>query len=65
METNKTPGMDLSSKMRYDYLVKIKMVGDSAVGKSSIVMRFCDDSFTDNTMPTIGTIVFVFLTRKL
>ena len=52
METNK--GNDLSSKLRYDYLVKIKMVGDSAVGKSSIVMRFCDDSFTDNTMPTIG-----------
>lgn len=51
MDASKT---DLTSKMRYDYLVKIKMVGDSAVGKSSIVMRFCDDSFTDNTMPTIG-----------
>lgn len=54
MEAGKTPGQELLSKSRYDYLVKIKMVGDSAVGKSSIVMRFCDDSFTDNTMPTIG-----------
>ena len=64
MEPNKTPNTDLTSKMRYDFLVKIKMVGDSAVGKSSIVMRFCDDSFTDNTMPTIGTHILKFLTRK-
>lgn len=61
MEATKT---DLTSKMRYDYLVKVKMVGDSAVGKSSIVMRFCDDSFTDNTMPTIGMHFSLFLTRN-
>lgn len=45
---------DLGTKLRYDYLVKIKMVGDSFVGKSSIVMRFCEDQFSDNTVPTIG-----------
>lgn len=45
---------ETTKKLNYDYLVKIKLVGDSAVGKSSIVTRFCDDSFTDNTMPTIG-----------
>ena len=32
------------------------MVGDSNCGKSSIVTRFCDDVFSDNTMPTIGNI---------
>jgi GTPase SAR1 family protein len=54
MEKNKT-SENLGQKMRYDYLVKIKMVGDSNAGKSSIVMRFCEDQFTDHTMPTIGT----------
>jgi GTPase SAR1 family protein len=39
MEKNKT-SENLGQKMRYDYLVKIKMVGDSNAGKSSIVMRF-------------------------
>lgn len=50
----KSGNQELSSKLRYDYLVKIKMVGDSAVGKSSIVMRFVEDNFTEDTMPTIG-----------
>jgi GTPase SAR1 family protein len=56
MEKSKTQGgTDTgSSKLKYDYLVKVKMVGDSNAGKSSIVIRFCEDSFTDNTMPTIG-----------
>lgn len=40
--------------LRYDYLVKVKLVGDSNVGKSSIVLRFCDDSFQATMMPTIG-----------
>ena len=35
-------------------IVKVKMVGDSAVGKSSIVLRFCQDTFTENMNPTIG-----------
>ena len=39
---------------RYDYLVKVKMVGDSNVGKSCIVLRFCSDSFSDTMVPTIG-----------
>ena len=30
------------------------MVGDSSVGKSSIVLRFCEDSFSESLMPTIG-----------
>lgn len=32
-----------SNKLKYDYLVKVKMVGDSNAGKSSIVIRFCED----------------------
>ncbi len=48
-----------ANKLKYDYLVKVKMVGDSNAGKSSIVIRFCEDSFTDNTMPTIGKALLI------
>lgn len=29
----------------YDYLFKIVMVGNSSVGKSSFLRRYCDDIF--------------------
>lgn len=45
---------DLRGTAPYDFLVKIKMVGDSNVGKSSIVLRFVQDSFNESMVPTIG-----------
>jgi small GTP-binding protein len=38
----------------YDYLLKVLLLGDSAVGKSSIMSRFCFDSFQANLPSTIG-----------
>ena len=38
----------------YDYLFKILLIGDSAVGKSSILLRFSDNIFTESFLPTIG-----------
>lgn len=38
----------------YDYLVKLLLIGDSGVGKSCLLMRFSDDSFTTNFITTIG-----------
>ena len=38
----------------YDYIFKILLIGNSAVGKSSLLMRFADDIFTDSFLPTIG-----------
>lgn len=38
----------------YDYIFKILLIGNSAVGKSSLLMRFADDIFTDTFLPTIG-----------
>ena len=37
-----------------DYLFKVLLIGSSGVGKSSLLVRFSDDTFTDNFMPTIG-----------
>ncbi|CAE6414671.1 unnamed protein product [Rhizoctonia solani] len=41
--------------------VKLVLLGESAVGKSSIVMRFVNDEFQANKEPTIGA---AFLTQK-
>lgn len=38
----------------YDYLFKIVLVGDSAVGKSSIVKRYEEELFISSNLPTIG-----------
>lgn len=37
-----------------DFLFKIVIVGNQGVGKSSLFIRFCDDNFVDNYLPTIG-----------
>mmetsp|Transcript_47446 Transcript_47446/g.111670 ORF Transcript_47446/g.111670 Transcript_47446/m.111670 type:complete len:232 (-) Transcript_47446:73-768(-) len=38
----------------YDYLFKIVLIGDSNVGKTSILTRFSDDSFSESFIATIG-----------
>jgi len=36
------------------YLYKILVIGDSSVGKSSLLLRFIDNSFSSNFLATIG-----------
>ena len=38
----------------YDHLIKLLVIGDSGVGKSCLLLRFCDDSFTPSFISTIG-----------
>lgn len=38
----------------YDYLFKILLIGNSSVGKSSILLRFSDNIFNESFLPTIG-----------
>ncbi|XP_066936936.1 ras-related protein ORAB-1-like [Clytia hemisphaerica] len=38
----------------YDFLFKILIIGDSGTGKSSLLIRFCDDFFSDKFISTIG-----------
>ena len=38
----------------YEYLFKLLLIGNSGVGKSCILMRYADNSFTENFFNTIG-----------
>mmetsp|Transcript_37282 Transcript_37282/g.117492 ORF Transcript_37282/g.117492 Transcript_37282/m.117492 type:complete len:206 (-) Transcript_37282:31-648(-) len=41
-------------KRDYDHLFKLVLIGDSGAGKSCLLLRFADDTFTDSYITTIG-----------
>ena len=38
----------------YDYMVKLLIIGDSSVGKTSILLRFSEKFYTEQYIETIG-----------
>ncbi|XP_072349048.1 ras-related protein Rab-8B-like isoform X1 [Scyliorhinus torazame] len=38
----------------YDHLFKLLLIGDSGVGKTCLLFRFCDDAFNTTFISTIG-----------
>lgn len=38
----------------FDYMFKILLIGNSAVGKTSFLFRYCDDTFTSAFVSTVG-----------
>jgi len=44
----------MSTSESYDHCFKVLIVGDPGVGKSSLLVRYCDDKFTESTSSTIG-----------
>ncbi|KAK9124114.1 hypothetical protein Sjap_013716 [Stephania japonica] len=47
-------GAPARARADYDYLIKLLLIGDSGVGKSCLLLRFSDDSFTTSFITTIG-----------
>ena len=44
----------LRGSKHYDQLIKLVLIGDSNVGKTCLLMRFSEDKFVQDHMPTIG-----------
>ena len=44
----------LNNKINYKYLFKLALIGDSGSGKTSILLRFTDNTYNENTQFTIG-----------
>ena len=44
----------LTKDTDFDWIVKLLVIGDSGVGKSNMLLRFCDDKFTPSHLTTIG-----------
>jgi GTPase SAR1 family protein len=53
-----------SNSQCYDYLLKLVLVGESGVGKSSLLLRYAEDQFNDFFIGTIG-VDFMIKTVKL
>ena len=46
--------MKVKTMESYDYVTKVVIIGDSGVGKTSLLNRFVDDKYEENRSVTIG-----------
>ena len=42
------------SNNAYDFIAKLLIIGDSGVGKTCLLLRFCENNFTISHLATIG-----------
>lgn len=47
--------MSEAAKYKQNFVLKVCVVGDGGVGKTSVVMRYCDGVFRENYIMTIGS----------
>ena len=53
------------SNQEYDYLFKLLLIGNSSVGKSSLLFRFVENTWDENFVPTIGVDFVSYINYKL
>jgi len=53
MNNNNNYNEDINN-LDYDYLYKILLLGDSNTGKSSIILRYTENSFDSSIVSSIG-----------
>lgn len=46
--------MDDYQQLDYDFLFKVVLIGNSGVGKSALMSRYVEETFTDSYKATIG-----------
>jgi len=39
---------------KFDFMAKVIIIGDSGVGKTNLITRFCENTFKDSYVATIG-----------
>ncbi|KAI6228661.1 Ras-related protein Rab-3 [Aphelenchoides fujianensis] len=49
-----TAGAPGQTDQNFDYMFKLLIIGNSSVGKTSFLFRYCDDSFTSAFVSTVG-----------
>lgn len=54
MESSQNTGGNVSVSGKKSHLYKVLVVGDYAVGKTSLIRRYCTGEFTSNYRITIG-----------
>ena len=50
----KVKGSEVLQNISYDFIFKVALIGDSGTGKTSILIRFIEDYFLEDTKSTIG-----------
>lgn len=43
-----------SNSASFDFLIRMILIGDTGVGKTSLIMRFTEETFTPQHIATIG-----------
>ena len=51
---DKMDSFDTPTDTSFDYMYKVLIVGNSGVGKTAFLMRYCDDNFSQSFVATVG-----------
>lgn len=49
---------------KFEWLIKVLVIGDSGVGKTNILLRTCDNKFLSHNLSTIGK-TLIYLSNKI